>query len=366
MYIDAYNPQAGTWEQQTISTVRQVHSEQRLLFRMRKSLLEGLKDLECVGLENEIRMQPHGLGPGPGLGMQNGNGLQQVLASPQRSLKRQMPDSATTDASPPAAKQFRTAAASATAGVGGPFAGMNQQTGNVAATTPQSYQSPGTTHSPMPNPHLHQSLSPGMHPSSPFARSAGALSQSVDQQQQQSIGNAMAIDNSPPLQPGSKRWPNDYHVCEIASGLDRVDELVSQTPSVTQKAAFERVFGCRYVKSTVCRHRSVWKRADVGLREQFKRMGTVDRALWGEFVKKTGFQREGQKNNKSQSQGVVDENEHERMQSQAMDYGMNGMNSLGLDMVGHHHPHALLGVTGTIGDALNGDPPMASLGPPPR
>ncbi|KAI0092890.1 hypothetical protein BDY19DRAFT_926960 [Irpex rosettiformis] len=320
-YIDAYNPQAGTWEQQTITTVRQVHSEQRLLFRMRKSLLEGLKDQECLSLENEIRMQP--------LGLQNG----QVLSSPQRSLKRPMPDTATTDASPPAAKQFRAAGP-------GPFV-VKQQTNNVA--TPQAYQSPGTSHSPMPNPHLHQSLSPD---------------------QQQSIGNAMAIDSSPPLPAGAKRWPNDYHVCEISAGLDRVDDLVSQTPSVTQKAAFERVFGCRYVKSTVCRHRSVWKRADNNLREQFKRMGTVERALWGEFVKKTGFQREGQKNGKSQSQVEADENDHGRMQPQTMDYGMNGMNSLGLDMVGHHHAHALMGVNGSIGDALNAEPPMASLRPP--
>ncbi|KAI0755995.1 hypothetical protein BC629DRAFT_1552933 [Irpex lacteus] len=319
-YIDVYNPQAGAWEQQTIEP------------------LEGLKDQDCPSLENEIRMQPQSL--------QNGH----VLASPQRSLKRPMPDTATTDASPPAAKQYRPS-------VPGPFA-MSQQPNNVA--TPQAYQSPGTSHSPMPNPHLHQSLSPGMHPSSPFARTSSvALSQSVDQQSS-SLNNAMAVDSAPPLPAGSKRWPNDYHVYEISQGLDQVDELVSQTPSMTQKAAFERVFKCRYVKSTVCRHRSVWKRADVNLREQFKRMGAVDRALWGEFVKKTGFQRE-QKAGKGQAQGEPDEN--------TMDYGMNGMNSLGLDMVGqvgHHHAHALMGVNGSLGDALNADPPMASLGPPPQ
>ena len=45
----------------------------------------------------------------------------------------------------------------------------------------------------------------------------------------------------PPL----KRWPNDYTVGEIASGFSSMDALIQQTPTLTQRAAFERVFGCR-------------------------------------------------------------------------------------------------------------------------
>src|SRR5258707_8337341 len=62
----------------------------------------------------------------------------------------------------------------------------------------------------------------------------------------------------PPL----KRWPNDYSVQEVSVGFDQMDALANAQPSLTQRVAFERVFGCRYVKSTVCRHRAVWRRAD--------------------------------------------------------------------------------------------------------
>ena len=68
-----------------------------------------------------------------------------------------------------------------------------------------------------------------------------------------------------------------------------MDLLISQSPtgaSMTQRTAFERVFGSRYVKSTVCRHRAVWRKAPHGLREQFEEMGTDDRACWGEFVRR--------------------------------------------------------------------------------
>lgn len=60
----------------------------------------------------------------------------------------------------------------------------------------------------------------------------------------------------------------------------------SGTVGMTQRAAFERVFGSRYVKSTVCRHRGVWRKAAGPLREQFERMGTDERACWGEFVRR--------------------------------------------------------------------------------
>lgn len=68
-----------------------------------------------------------------------------------------------------------------------------------------------------------------------------------------------------------------------------MDLLISQSPagaSMTQKTAFERVFGSRYVKSTVCRHRAVWRKAPRALREHFEAMGTDDRACWGEFVRR--------------------------------------------------------------------------------
>lgn len=89
----------------------------------------------------------------------------------------------------------------------------------------------------------------------------------------------------PPL----KRWPNDYTVSELSGGFHAMDLLIAHSASgagMTQRQAFERVFGSRYVKSTVCRHRAVWRKAHQSLREQFEAMGSDDRACWGEFVRR--------------------------------------------------------------------------------
>ncbi|KAI0337333.1 hypothetical protein BDW22DRAFT_1364218 [Trametopsis cervina] len=328
-YVDSFNPHAGTWEQQTITSVRMVESEQRLLFRIRKSLLEGMTDRDCLGLEGEIRMQPQSPQSA------------QLMSPPQKSLKRAMPDT-TTDVSPPAAKQFRSSS------MQGPFV-MNQS--NIS---PQAYQVPPvTTNSPLLTSQMQQSLSPSMHPTSPFMRQDAPISQPVEQ----TVNNTMTT-SVPPLHNAAKRWPNDYAVCEISVGFDKMDDLIAQTPSLTQKTAFERIFRTRYVKSTVCRHRGIWRRADANLKETFKRMGNDERALWGEFVKKTDFKRETQKPKQQQ------QDEDDPLGS--MDYGMstmNPMNTLGLDLANHHQ--VLLKLNGHIHDAMNEDPPMASLGPPP-
>jgi len=83
-----------------------------------------------------------------------------------------------------------------------------------------------------------------------------------------------------------------------------MDGLIAQTPTVVQRTAFERVFGCRYVKSTVCRHRGVWRKADAELRETFEAMGADERAVWGEFVRRVEGRPPG-KIGQSQSQSQV-------------------------------------------------------------
>jgi len=67
-----------------------------------------------------------------------------------------------------------------------------------------------------------------------------------------------------------------------------MDALVTQSTNgsmLTHRAAFERVFGSRYVKSTVCRHRGLWKKAQPNLKAQYEAMGHDERACWGEFVR---------------------------------------------------------------------------------
>lgn len=54
-YIDVYNCETGLWEQHKISTVRNVGQDQRLLYRLRPSLLDGLTD--CPSLDQELALQ---------------------------------------------------------------------------------------------------------------------------------------------------------------------------------------------------------------------------------------------------------------------------------------------------------------------
>ena len=86
-----------------------------------------------------------------------------------------------------------------------------------------------------------------------------------------------------------------------------MDLLIAHTASsggMTQRQAFERVFGCRYVKSTVCRHRAVWRKANDSIKEQFEALGADERACWGEFVRRV----EGRPPGKSGGLGTVGSN----------------------------------------------------------
>ncbi|TBU43957.1 hypothetical protein BD309DRAFT_920726 [Dichomitus squalens] len=56
-YVDVYNPHARAWEQEQLCAVRSVESQQRVLYRMRRDLIVGLEDSECLGLEAELRLQ---------------------------------------------------------------------------------------------------------------------------------------------------------------------------------------------------------------------------------------------------------------------------------------------------------------------
>lgn len=56
-YVDSYNTETGQWEQHKIGTVRPVEEGQRLLYRLRPSLLDSLTD--CPQLDQELALQPH-------------------------------------------------------------------------------------------------------------------------------------------------------------------------------------------------------------------------------------------------------------------------------------------------------------------
>lgn len=281
------------WEQHTISSVRLIDTQQRLIYKIRRSLMEGLSEEECPTLREELQLQLHRTSIGRGSGEPSPSINAQGLASPtaQASDDVKIGDIQTKNALKRAAPDH-DGAHNSKVHISRDYYMAHSGTGSMSGTS-TLVSSPGSG-----NP-------------SPAAASTSAQQQQQDnvymyQQNPVFYGGPGSTDTSslPPylLQPAAsaapipyhphpplKRWPNDYTVSELSQGFHAMDLLISQSPtgaSMTQRTAFERVFGSRYVKSTVCRHRAVWRKAPHGLREQFEEMGTDDRACWGEFVRR--------------------------------------------------------------------------------
>ncbi|OAX36032.1 hypothetical protein K503DRAFT_867853 [Rhizopogon vinicolor AM-OR11-026] len=292
-YLDTYNNATGNWEQHMITTVRTIETDQRLLYKLRKSLLSGLSDDECQGLAEELALQSK----------------KKQAASPTILVQHSMKRPATEHVDGPPAKRLYPE------GYPHPMYippmgymypsvsighAMNTHTGPSNANSPEGevsssmlipYSVPATPMGGQPP------SSPGQFPivSPSSATRAGS-------------GASFPQHPHPPL----KRWPNDYTVSEIAAGFRQMDALIAQTPNSTQRVAFERVFGCRYVKSTVCRHRGVYRKADGAIRSMFEGMGTDERAVWGEFVRRvegrpSGKPAQGEQGEEAVLQGDIHE-----------------------------------------------------------
>ncbi|KAI0254173.1 hypothetical protein BJV78DRAFT_1185911 [Lactifluus subvellereus] len=297
-FVDAYNAATAQWEQHMIETVRLVVSEQRVLYKLRKSLLEELAEEECPGLREEIAAQPR---------LEQNGKIPFLPQTPSGSIKRRAPD-VTPDSTPPNKYYIPDGIYQGTAQSVQAHQ-MHQYAMPVAQpqTYPQNLSTPKRLQGqPVPI-HSSSSQSQVQATSSPPAGSTVVPKQSFVYGQQldlypgatpESIPamNGSAHPSSPPAaskapiphhpHPPLKRWPNDYSVQEVSLGFEQMDVLASTQPSLTQRTAFERVFGCRYVKSTVCRHRAVWRRADEDVRDAFIKLGRDERAMWGEFVRR--------------------------------------------------------------------------------
>ena len=287
-YLDTYIPTSTQWEQHRIETVRRVESQQRLLYKVRRSLTEGLAEEDCVNLDHEMRLQypyPRRMSQMPPT-PQPSSSETSSQASPSKpgsspvvesqikgSLKRSIPEDVLD--SPQNAKIHVSSSYYINHTSTSIENGMSSAGGQSDLGNPQSpddaymYQNPVFYAGPSNG---------GNTPNTTDTLPSYLLSPHVPPP-------PIPYHPHPPL----KRWPNDYTVSELSQGFHAMDLLVAQSPpgsNMTQKTAFERVFGSRYVKSTVCRHRAVWRKASPQLRQQFEAMGIDDRACWGEFVRR--------------------------------------------------------------------------------
>jgi hypothetical protein len=289
-----------------IETVRLVVSEQRVLYKLRKSLLEDLAEEECPGLQEEISAQPHM--------EQNGKHAFVPHTPTTGPIKRRAPD-ITPESTPPnkyyiSDGTYQGMAQSAQAQpihqYGMPVAQPQTFPQSLSTPTPKRVQGQAVPiHASNSQTQVQTTSSPPTSSATVSKPSFGYSSQ-LDLYQgvtsepplptRNSSASTLMSRPSPPESskapiphhphPPLKRWPNDYSVQEVSVGFDQMDALANAQPSITQRVAFERVFGCRYVKSTVCRHRAVWRRADEDLRSAFVKLGRDERAMWGEFVRR--------------------------------------------------------------------------------
>ncbi|KDR71056.1 hypothetical protein GALMADRAFT_229712 [Galerina marginata CBS 339.88] len=301
-YLDTYIPAYNKWEIHPVTTTRIVETQQRLLYRVRRSLMEGLLEEECSSLREELQMQTRNGRPHPPstVNAQPSSSTTSIKApQPQPSPKTNDDSAASNNLKRPApqtdtqeARQspkihvtngyYLAHTGSSNTIVPSPVAGgpsaSSASTSNV--TSPQS-SAQGQDN----NVYMYQN--PVFYGGSSGSPSSADTSNTLPHYLLTPQASAPPIPYHP--HPPLKRWPNDYTVSELSAGFHAMDLLISQSPtgaSMTQRTAFERVFGSRYVKSTVCRHRAVWRKAPRLLREQFEQMGTDDRACWGEFVRR--------------------------------------------------------------------------------
>ncbi|KAI6035881.1 hypothetical protein EDC04DRAFT_3064581 [Pisolithus marmoratus] len=271
--LDTYNVTSRHWEQHMITTVRTVESEQRLLYKLRKSLLSGLADDECKGLSEELALQPR-------------RNQDQVASPVLSSMSHKRTLSGDAEVSSP--KRFFVPENYSPHSMYIPSIGYMVPHTIPYATSPASTPITGP-------PQVRQGDgAESIPPTEPPFHGAVGLQSPVIPQTPLYNPNTPSMFVTPITRtssshqphPPMKRWPNDYTVSEIADGFRTMDTITTQTPTITQRVAFERVFSCRYVKSTVCRHRAVYRKADSAIREAFERMGSDEQAAWGEFVKK--------------------------------------------------------------------------------
>jgi hypothetical protein len=316
-YLDTYIPENGYWMQHTIHTVRIVESQQRLLYRIRKNLLEGINEDDCMNLLAEVDLQQQLIS----------SKKQVTVSQPGPSLDVGLPTPITPARSSSSIKEVsekspRKRLASEV------HSAQEFEQGRPPTTKvhiPNNYYL--TSHNETAGPDVSTTSTPVLPPETVVDEHATSAASDVDSVNVNhgvtSTGSEYLYQNQVYYSPTSpdntlsssnhtetpisgnetsngavtyhthlshphlplKRWPNDYSVAEISSGFHEMDRVVAQTPNMTQRVAFERVFGSRYVKSTVCRHRGVWKRASPALRDQFIALGNDERVLWGEFVR---------------------------------------------------------------------------------
>ena len=261
IYLNTYIPASNQWEQHMISSVRLVDRQQQLLYKVWQSLVEGQSESKCCSLHDELELQHRGARFHP---------------SPSNDTQSPLRSTSTASVSPLSKA-------------------INEGKGFLTRSeAPRGEEQENSGCSPKVHNGTSTMVSSPVILASP-ASFGGAQSTQTTSDTHNSLLDYLMVPPAPaPLMPYHphpplKCWPNDYTVWELSQGFHFMDLLIALSPSgtsMTQRMAFEHMFGSRYIKSTVCRHCAIWRNAPHALREQFELMGSDDHAYWGEFVRR--------------------------------------------------------------------------------
>ncbi|TFK85830.1 hypothetical protein K466DRAFT_174188 [Polyporus arcularius HHB13444] len=324
-FIDVYNPQARTWEQEQLCAVHTVSSGQRVLYRTRQSLIDGFEDDQCPGIEAELSLQdtsnigdtalPQAPTPiyskkrsaegnlRPPLPKHRRSSSSHSFVSSQTatSLPSQVSQSppSYTDSpehydaaylspmsaiSPSLSSQPLYSPPTSTEGLPQDYSYLPDTP--VSPGPPQTISSESSLALAVSEPH---SSPPSLRSRLPRASQTRASYASNPARPSPSPATPSVNRTSPPPSPrprtsgnSSKAWPYGMYVCDMVDGFQRMDALM---PSLKQAEAFSKVFKATYKKSTVCNHRKAWHDAPRQLVEEWANLGRDDRALWNEFIR---------------------------------------------------------------------------------
>lgn len=67
-------------------------------------------------------------------------------------------------------------------------------------------------------------------------------------------------------------------------GWKEINQLLDGNAEVTEATAFPRVFGLKYVKSTVCNYKKLWARAPASIKAEFIGYGNTAKGTWRKFA----------------------------------------------------------------------------------
>src|SRR5262249_27213409 len=78
-------------------------------------------------------------------------------------------------------------------------------------------------------------------------------------------------------------WPFDRFMCDIASGWNRIKEMLDADPKMTQQEVFPTVFGIPYKRTTACKYKKQWEKSPENLCNKFIALGRSERGAYPVF-----------------------------------------------------------------------------------